>query len=529
MVIHMRYFILFNFLWVVWLNLGGKSSIYYIDPSGNDIRGSGSKVSPWKSLHKACETVSFPGDIIHVNKGTYIEPEVCNLSVGVSIEGEGDSVSIIQSKITGQFIPVIRLYSDKEGTNGNQHICKIKLIGNLTTFGAIEIHARSNISIYNCSFQDFETCGITFNGATKYQETGPSNVYGSGNKFYNNVISNCASYTGWGEGALRIGGQEGMLIYGNTISQTGRTPGTNGWPIKYYSGGHLRGVKIYNNILYKDDLSNWDFAIELFNVSGLEIFNNNITGSIDLNHQTKGDYEYSIYIHDNILGPSQPKSTDCYGIILEFDTDYAQITRNLIRNVSIGIMYSCRFGSKISNNLISYNIFYNLGKSNNSHFYAGIRFVTDGTQNYSVEKFGLYNNVFHSNPSYPVWTGLEMNFDLKKANNINIINNIFVNFYSNYFTSNKAGNIDNLHIENNILFNNGNRNNPSLTGIPVNYVNRNNIIANPQFYASSDFHLTPKSPAINSGLPISGLIKDFEGASINNPPNIGCYQRILNK
>jgi len=147
--------------------------------------------------------------------------------------------------------------------------------------------------------------------------------------FYNNTLTNCAKYEGYGRGCLDIGGQEGMLIYNNTISQTGRPSGTNGWPIKYANDGYLRGVKIYNNKIIKQafDGITWDFALELFNVSGLEIYNNVISGSIDLNHQNKDDYPYSVYIHDNIIGPYKMQPYLENGIIFEYNTETAIIEK----------------------------------------------------------------------------------------------------------------------------------------------------------------------------------------------------------
>ena len=96
----------------------------------------------------------------------------------------------------------------------------------------------------------------------------PPTVYATGNKFYNNTLTNCASFDGvYGYGCLNIGGQQGMLIYNNTITTTGATPG---WPIKLWNDGYLKGVKIYNNTLKRppfpyqyNGINNYfDFCIE---------------------------------------------------------------------------------------------------------------------------------------------------------------------------------------------------------------------------------------------------------------------------
>jgi hypothetical protein len=214
------------------------ATTYYISPAGNDASGTGSIGNPWKSLYKATSVANTVGDIIHVTAGNYLETVRCNLALGVSIEGEGADVSIIRSTLNAQFVAIIIAISP-EGTNGNQHISNIRLDGNKrTTSWAIEIRGRSNFSIHDCIIQDFEESGVYFGGRAD-NETEPPAVYATGNSFYNNTVINCARYDGFGRGCLLIGGQDGMLIYNNSISQTGRARGTNGWPIKACNNGFL--------------------------------------------------------------------------------------------------------------------------------------------------------------------------------------------------------------------------------------------------------------------------------------------------
>ena len=128
----------------------GFAAIYYISPAGNDNTGNGSKSKPWQTLFKATTVVVGPGDIIHVSAGMYTESAVCVLAPGVSIEGEGSS-SVIQSTVKADWTPAISVRSH-EGTDGNQHISNLKLDGNnLSTFWAIWIAGRSNVSVYGLS------------------------------------------------------------------------------------------------------------------------------------------------------------------------------------------------------------------------------------------------------------------------------------------------------------------------------------------------------------------------------------------
>jgi len=147
------------------------------------------------------------------------------------------------------------------------------------------------------------TGGVNFDGNTVFNPLTDPGHYATGNKFYNNTMLNTARCTnGYGAGQLNIGGQQGMEIYNNTLIQDQRVNFKNGWPIKYWENGWLKGVKIYNNTLkkayyqgtYPGENGDWDFAIELFNISGLEIANNQIQGCIDreqwLAHYAEGHF-----------------------------------------------------------------------------------------------------------------------------------------------------------------------------------------------------------------------------------------------
>ena len=212
----------------------------------------------------------------------------------------------------------ILLYSGTQGTNGNQHISGIKMDGdNLTAYAPLGIFMRSNVEIYNCTFINFASRGINFDA------TGNGTVpvsYSTGNKFHDNIVTNCSSYdppnsAGGGLYCLALAGQQTMLIYNNTLDQTQRAPGYNGFLIKGV-GGFNKDIKIYNNTLNKAPFDNttWDFAIELWNcMGGIEIYNNTMTGSVDLSGcygNMKGAYSYGVWIHNNTIGQAAVSSTD---------------------------------------------------------------------------------------------------------------------------------------------------------------------------------------------------------------------------
>ncbi len=485
-------------LYTLLLILFFKSSFattYYISPKGSDKTGNGSIGNPWQSLYQATAAVHIAGDIIHVNAGVYIEVIRCTLAPGISIEGDGAAVSVIQSTLSETFTAIIILRSD-EGTDGNQHISNIKLDGNKrATSWAIEIRGRKNVSIHDCVIVDFEDAGIIWGGRND-NEPEPPAIYATGNSFYNNTLTNCAKYTDFGRGCLAIGGQEGMLIYNNTISQTGRKKGTNGWPIKYYNDGFLKGVKIYNNIITKQsyDGTSWDFALELFNVSGLEIYKNTIIGSVDLNYQKKGAYPYSIYIHDNIIGPlsMQPRLEN--GIVLEYDTETGIIEKNQFRNLGVVIYFTPRTGSIICDINIKDNFCYNIGVADKSHQGFAVRFGSVGKNNYVIENFFIYNNKFIASPLQKPYWGLGF-LDAAKATNIQIKNNTIKGFSAAAITASPASVIDTLIIEKNILSNNGFANKPSYSiGAPQHYIYKNNIETDGKIFTLSNLKMNIVRP-----------------------------------
>jgi len=450
------------------------ATTFYISPNGSDQTGNGSVGSPWHSLYHATSAVTKPGDIIHVMKGTYTELIKCQLSVGVSIEGEGTG-SIIKSTLSDQFFAII-VATSTEGTNGDQHICKLKLDGNqqATSWG-IEIRGRSNFSIYDCTIIDFEETGIFWGGRNDNTNEAPA-VYATGNKFYNNILTNCAKYDGFGRGCLTIGGQDGMLIYNNTISQTGRPKGTNGWPIKGCNDGFLKGCKIYNNKITKQayDGIGWDFAIELFSVSGLEIYDNTIVGSIDLNHQIKGEYPYSVYIHNNVIGPATLQSKMETGIILEYSTENAIISNNELKNLGTPVFFSCRNLSNVTDVTIKNNTCNNIGVADGSHQGYAVRFVSDGSNNHYIENLLIDSNIFIGNVKEQPYWGIGI-LAAAKAVNIQIKNNQVKNFSAGGIVVNPAYVVDTLLIENNVFSGNGNGNNPSfVSGTVQHYTEKNN-------------------------------------------------------
>jgi uncharacterized repeat protein (TIGR02059 family) len=507
--------------------VAASGTVYYIDPAGSDANN-GSSGSPWKTLAYACSKVKTAGDIIHVNSGTYTERSQSSLAVGVSIEGEGLSSNII-SNVSSVPTYTIILDASTEATNGNQHISGIRMDGNsLTAYGAISVAYRKNVEISNCTFVDFKYYGVSFiNGE-------PPSVYATGNKFHDNTVTNCSGFFSGNCGALEIGGQDGMLIYNNTMTQD-RSNGLNG-DIIYGVAGYLKNVKIYNNVLNKTYIpgtTDWDFSIEFWNCQGgVEIYNNTVNGSIDLVNSVKGSSDYSVWVHDNEIGQSVLLSSESTrGILLEASQSDVIIERNNIKNISSGILFSQVQSARVLKNIhIRCNIFNNIGVSDAgaSNKGWGIYWTAESYKNHTVDNVNICNNILigHSGARATMW-GINLPH-IGTASNITLRNNIIQNFnYAPVYAYSQTGSetIDILSIENNIFYQNGNNNAPKYSSItPTNNTTKNNLTSNPLFISSSDFHLQSGSPAIGKGIKATGVTLDFDGNGFNDPPSIGAYE-----
>ena len=462
--------------------LTASAATYYISPSGNDATGNGSATSPWKTLYKATSTVTSSGNIIHVNAGTYVETLTSTLALGVSIEGEGNT-SIIRASFSTVYQMIIQA-SSAEGTNGNQSISKLKFDGKNKTSWGIQIQGRSNFEIHDITMVNFKQRGIVWGGREDNSDNPPT-VYATGNKFYNNTLTNCASFDGvYGYGCLNIGGQQGMLIYNNTITTTGATPG---WPIKLWNDGYLKGVKIYNNTLKRppfpyqyNGINNYfDFCIEFFHQQGLEIYNNIIEGSIDLNYQTKGEYEYSAYIHDNIIGRDTQAAHCETGIWLEFESENLIIEKNTFKSISQPIMFSLRPGSFMNNITIKNNLAYNIGKTDGTKEGAAIGvIVNDESTNYTANNWKVEGNTFvalagNNNP----WHGVKLPGG-SSSKDVKFINNVLSGFQYQAITCDYGSHVNGLQVKDNIIFDGSVINFEN--GNPANYSNSNNRAINPQ-------------------------------------------------
>jgi hypothetical protein len=493
------------------------TATFFVSTTGDDDVGDGSSAKPWKSLAKAAATVTQVGALIKVLAGTYTETQTAKLAVGVSIEGEGET-TVIKSTLTADWTPMIDAESP-EGTAGDQHISSLKLDGqNLSTFWAVRVTGRSNVSMHHTTVIDFKDRGIMFNGRTDNQPK-PPKIFSTKNRFHHNTVHNCAAYDTangvYGRGGLNIGGQDGMTIHDNLITQTERPNGYNGWPIKYDLDGYIKGVKIYNNTLIKNVYmgdyggdNDWDFAIEIWNgLGGNEIFGNNIQGAIDLVQTKRTTYPQGFWIHDNVL--SQPALNAHFqsGIILEQDADGILVENNTFDKLGGGVVAFIEHFvplNTLKDIVIRKNLFSNMGRAtgdgNNGY---GILFQGEDNAPFTIENVSVFNNTIVAAPGNAPYVGISLNPGGTPGGtltNLNVTNNIVVGFKDSWMDIDNAGWITGFNVQNNDAFNNNNANAAKISGSAKSYVASGNLTSDPLFVSGTDFTLKAGSPCINGGL-----------------------------
>ena len=519
--------------------------IYWIAANGDDSSGNGAYISPWKTLAYAASQPTVSGDIIHVKAGTYYETTQTVLAAGVSILGAGDT-SIIT---TSTALDPIIVASSVSLTNGNQSISYVKFDGDLTAISCLDVHRRTNFKIHHCTFVDFFYGAIEFFGGSSLENI-PA-TYATGNEIYSCTIDNCCERRDPGAfGAIRFGGQEGMLIHDNILTQTSRASTHNG-NLLYMWGGTNKALKFYNNTCTKPttdgvisgNAGGWNFHIESGHSHGYEIYNNTFTGGMAIDFaggiQVKGDYDYSWWVHHNTFQITGQITAPAAGTHSPHGCDHERTNEDVVIEHNHFLNYPVAVNLTLSSSdyhyeriHYRYNIFENCGYSDGGYAYGAIQFVgNEAATGDLCTDFYIYNNVFHANGA----RGLIMLQQPYNIDNLYIRNNIFVDTAVAGWlvcwdvvgvSVTPTGTLDSIFVENNLLYNNANanaiyyRNGKAI--VDLTYAD-NVVGSDPLFVDTDDFHLQAGSPAINVGMHLS-LTEDYDGETVGNPPEIGAYE-----
>lgn len=534
---------------------------YYVSTTGVDdaSRNGMSQSQAWKTLYYASTRATSSGDIINVSAGTYAaDSRLIELRSGVSVEGAGrESTILVLTNTSENCCLKLDSWNGWGSTSyGNQHISGIKFDGDLTAASAIGVVGRSNVYVYDCEFIDFVNSAVFFSGQPSYTWTlqniystktsgdhskmPDSNAWCSGNKAYNNIMTNCSRMadTEHHGGALRLGTQDGFEAYGNTINSLDR----RGFGIKFYDLGWNKNTNIHDNDVEVSPILSgmrYDFAIELWwELGGCKVYNNRLKGSLDLVHSVDHiNAGYSMQIYGNNVGRSDAiPTTNDRGIVLEGRIEYVEVYRNYIHNVTRAFYIPRELNGGLSGvDRIYYtkiydNLCVNLGWEQASRMW-GIYFLPqDQTVNQDeTQYFYVQNNTWTIHPDITVntWCGLMLP-NVSQMSNVYYDNNIIVGFDRGGIVAEYARTkADNIFIRKNLIYDCGNNNQPyydaAFNSSLTNYTFVAGPTTSPQFVSSTDFHLQSSSPAIGQGVNV-GLLTDYDGNTWKNIPCIGCYE-----
>ncbi len=498
----------------------------YVTTGGSDVTGTGTVGNPWQTAKKGIESTAS-GDTCIFGAGTFNITAPIDLPLGVKFRGVDTTSTIFNCTYTAS--GSIAAWSATI-TNGNHYISRIKFVGNGVAYNAIHITRRSNVTIDRCAFVNFKSGGVYATDAYDNYVNSPAV---SGINIYNSQFIDCSRFLSAGSyGAIWHRGVKDYSIL-NTTAIANFLPGDSaGFLIKGSNISNVRISKCNLQILGHNDATHWAFAIEYNNVKGgIQIDSNNrIQGVIDFSgdYCMKGIYDYSLWIHHNVLGHLSNSSRFQDGIYLEnysqnssMDMSDVLIEDNTIDRVSRGIVImkvATMNQTQMKRVTVRRNGITNVGTDITGSNGWGVTWLGSGG---SLRDFYFYNNTITAAniPTRSQLVGINIPVNNCTTRNWRLANNIVTGFdNAPIFTDGSfvTGTIDSLYMQNNLFYLNGNSNDPKWWGVvPTNIFSSGNLKVDPMFTGS--FGLQYGSPAIDVGLNV-GL--PFYGAA----PDIGAYE-----
>jgi len=500
----------------VLISLQGFAGKWYVSSTGNNGALGNLPAFPLGTIPYATNIAQ--NDTVYI-MGSVYSTSIAYLKLHTSVMAYDTSAKIICNVNTGG--TALAYYSATIVNGSTSQISGIEFDGMNTAYGAIISTRVGGMTIKDNYIHDFKSVGIhLYNPAT----TSPTCV---GTTIYNNVVINCARYLYPGSyGNIWAMGQKNLVVRKNTVTATFITGDSAGFAFK---ASHLENSKIDSNdfrVIDHNDGLRWAFAIEInWNFGGNEIAHNTLQGIVDIagNNPGKGAYDYCVAIHDNLIGHPVLTAYWQLGILIEAGSPGATrdilIYNNTTRNIATALSVYHSGTALIENVKYHHNLIDNVGRTTG----GGSGYAINISGNYAgsiVRNFELDNNTIVGSGNGTAVTAIAFSGG-SKTRNIKVRNNIISTFPNAAILTPGtpiSGSIDTLTLQNNLIYNCGNSNNPRWYGItPTNLTNTGTIKENPLFIGSTDFELQTGSPAIDAGLNI-GYEYLYAG------PDMGAYE-----
>lgn len=418
---------IFCLLGVLSINLFATS--YYVSTSGNDSNDGTSASTAWRTLAKACSTVSAnQGHIINLGTGTFTETSIITIPSGTNIVGSGMGNTILTSTVYYTApLPIWECHHDKfflQMPNcENQTLSDFTIDGaDHKIHGAIYAPRAKKVRFTNLAIQHFNWSGLYVAYTT--------DVEVDNCEFVDNALPNTSTESS-GSNIMYFSDTR-LSIHDCDITQCQPTGRDGSYGIKDWSpeanqsnfynvpGGKLIEMKIWNCNIKVSSMGAWNnwsspaITLEVVwnNSQNCEIRNCNLNNNISIVQGRYGNSGQSWRIHHNIF--------DMWDIAyaVELCNDYVEVDHNYIRG---GVYPFAQWHEARRNHDISIHhntILYDVNITN--PFSTGIYRTLGG-----ADRLSIYNNTLvFTNKAFQL---LNIEKSSIKWKDLMVKNNIFLN------------------------------------------------------------------------------------------------------
>lgn len=470
---------------------------YYVSTSGSDSNDGLTQSTPWQTLSYAESNATTPGDIIALKAGDiFLMPDILT----ITHSGSASNPIVWDGNLWG--------------TVGDKAVIK----ANDSTGGG-------NVRFVTCSYVTFQNIIVDGNSTAKRGVVvgGSSDFYGSPDQYdeHDITIQDCEIKN---IGSTTSGWQPGILVRcsKDTINQI--TIKNN-----YIHNIASHGIAVYADRTY----SPWtglytaiskNIYIGYNTIRDTRIYTSSTGMGIFLTRQADGiTIEHNDVVTNNgdVLLGIDPWAEGGH----ELSTNNIIIRYNYLENASTSGLPVIWLGDGTAvTYALSMKIYGNLIYANNTNS-KGIHLDMDAGSDYTGSLVEIYNNTVISNVNSTYQN--DYNGDVTLKNNI-FYNTVTTGGYS--YASTGTGTI--IH-SNNLYYVKSTGNWVKEGG--TNYTQATIVsgfettaqTTDPTFITEfTDLHLQSGSPAIGSGVAISGITTDYDGVSYGSPPAIGAYEYV---